>query len=156
MRIAQGSFTLKKRHKITKLVLFIDGASRGNPGPAGIGIVIKDEQGEILKEIYKYIGETTNNVAEYTALVYGLQEASIIGADRLIVNVDSELVYKQLNGEFRVKNSRVRTFFDMAIHLLSGFDSFEVRHITRRENREADRLANKAINLSGLTKRQTG
>jgi ribonuclease HI len=136
--------------KSKKLYLNIDGASRGNPGPAGIGIVIRGADKKKLKELYKYIGETTNNVAEYTALVYGLEEALILKADEVTVNVDSELVAKQLTGEYRVKDDKIKPLFDSAAHMLSGFKSFEIKHIDRSENKEADRLANKAINLANL------
>ena len=136
--------------KSKRLYLFIDGAARGNPGPAGIGVVIQDEHKKKVKEFYKYIGEATNNIAEYNALIYGLQEALMLHADEVIVSVDSELVAEQLNGAYRVKSQNLKTLFDQALHMLSSFKHFEVRHIEREGNRDADRLANKAINLSGL------
>ncbi len=136
--------------KIKKLELFIDGASRGNPGPSGIGVVIKDENKKTVKEFYKYIGQTTNNIAEYNALVYGLQEAVMLGAKSLILNMDSELVAQQLKGEFRVRDANIKALFDQAIHLINGLEKFEVIHINREKNKEADKLANKAINLAEL------
>ena len=139
--------------KPKKVVIFIDGASRGNPGPAGLGVVIKDENKKTIKEFYKYIGNATNNIAEYNALVYGLQEALIIGAEEVILNLDSELVAQQLKGEFRVKDPRIKSLFDQAVHLINAFKKFDVIHINREKNKEADKLANKAINLSEL-KRQ--
>ena len=133
------------------LNLFIDGASRGNPGPSGIGVLILGEDGEKIKEVYKYIGQTTNNVAEYNALLYGLDEALMLKADNVVLNLDSELVVKQLNGEYRVKDASMKIFFEKALHILKSFKSFEIKHIDREENKEADKLANKAINLAGLS-----
>ena len=135
---------------VNKVCLYVDGAARGNPGPAGIGVVIKDASNATIKEFCKSIGETTNNIAEYNALIYGLQEVHMLGAKEIVLNMDSELVYHQLRGEYRVRNKAIKPFFEQAIHLINGFDKFDIRHIDRKENREADRLANKAINLSGL------
>lgn len=136
--------------KNKKLELYIDGASRGNPGPAGIGVVIKDEAKKTVKEFYKYIGTATNNIAEYNALVYGLQEALMLGADEVALNLDSELVVQQIKGEFRVRDVNIKSLFDQAIHLINGFKKIEIIHINRELNKEADKLANKAINLSGI------
>lgn len=136
--------------KIKKIEMFIDGAARGNPGPAGLGVVIKDTEKKTIKEFYKYIGNATNNVAEYNALVYGLQEALMLGAEEVILNLDSELVAQQLKGEFRVKDAKIKSLFDQAIHLLNGFKKFDIIHISRDKNKEADKLANKAINLADL------
>ena len=130
--------------------LYADGGSRGNPGPAGIGAVILDAKKKKVKEVFKYIGETTNNNAEYNALITGLEEVRCLGGDEVIVNLDSELVVKQINGEYRVKNAEIKPLFEKAIDALKDFKSFEIRHIDRSKNKEADRLVNKAINLSGL------
>ena len=130
--------------------LYADGGSRGNPGPAGIGAVILDAKKKKVKEIYKYIGEVTNNNAEYNALICALEEAGNLGADEVIVNLDSELVVKQLNGEYRVKNSDIKPLFEKAVSALKNFKSFEIRHIDRSKNKDADKLVNKAINLSSL------
>jgi ribonuclease HI len=130
--------------------LYADGGARGNPGPAGIGAVIFDAKKNKVKELYKYIGETTNNNAEYNALIYGLEELRSLRADKVVINLDSELVVKQLNGEYRVKNSEIKPLFEKAVAILKNFKSFEIRHIDRSENKEADKLVNKAINLSGL------
>jgi len=132
-----------------KFVMYIDGASRGNPGPAGIGVVVLHNRKK-TKEFYKYIGETTNNIAEYNALLYGLQEIACLEPDEIIINVDSELVAKQLNGEYKVKDPNIKELFEKAVGILKGFKSFEIRHVERSKNKEADRLANKAINLAGL------
>lgn len=131
------------------LSIYTDGASRGNPGPAGIGVVIFDGRKKI-KELYKYIGESTNNVAEYRALALGLEEAHALKAHEVIVNLDSELVVKQLTGEYRVKDSALKALFGKSVRLLSEFAHFEIRHVTREKNHAADKLANKAINLSSL------
>ena len=133
-----------------KYILYIDGASRGNPGPAGIGIVILYEKKKKVKELYKYIGETTNNIAEYSALIYGLDEAAKLGANEVVVNMDSELVAKQLNGEYKVKDPNIKALFEKAAGVLKNFTNFEITHIDRLKNKDADRLANKAINLSAL------
>lgn len=129
-----------------RFFIYIDGASRGNPGEAGIGIVIKDGQGQNIRQLYKYIGQTTNNIAEYTALVYALQEALILGLKDIVVHSDSELLVKQLNAEFRVKNPNLRPYYELFLHLKTGFNRLEIRQIDRKTNRESDSLANKAIN----------
>ena len=128
-----------------KVSLYIDGGARGNPGDAGIGIVFKDETGEIIRELYKYIGEATNNVAEYSALIYGLQEALILNLKNIVVFSDSELLVKQLNGEYRVKNTVLKSYHEQFLHLKTGFDALVVKQITREENKKADKLVNKAI-----------
>ncbi len=138
--------------KSKRLFLFIDGAARGNPGPAGIGVVIKGEDEKKVKELYKYIGEATNNTAEYSALIYGLQEALMLRADEVVINLDSELVAEQINGAYRVKNESLKALFEQALHMLGSFKRFEVKRIEREKNKDADRLANKAINLAGLQK----
>jgi len=135
---------------IKKFLLYIDGGSRGNPGPAGIGVVIYDKEGKRVKEFNKYIGIATNNIAEYKALIYGLQEALFKKADEVTLNMDSELVVQQLKGDYKVKNANIKPLFEQALHLLSGFRKFEIKHIKREENKEADKLVNKAINLGGL------
>lgn len=136
--------------KSKKIYLYTDGGARGNPGPAGIGIVILDNAKKKLKEAFKYIGETTNNIAEYSALIYGLEEAAAFKANEIVINLDSELVVKQLNGEYKVKDPGMKELFDKALGILKNFNSFEIRHIDRSKNKEADKLVNKAINLAGL------
>ena len=135
--------------KNKKLSLYTDGAARGNPGPAGIGIVIKDGRKKI-KEIYEYIGEATNNIAEYSAVIKALEEAASLKAGAITLSLDSELVVKQLNGEYKVKDANMKELFSRAMEILKCFSSFEVRHISRENNKDADKLANKAINLSSL------
>jgi ribonuclease HI len=128
-----------------KVFIYIDGAARGNPGDAGIGIVIQDEKRQPIRQLYKYIGELTNNVAEYTALVYALQQALILNLRDVMVHSDSELLVKQLNGEYKVKNSNLKAYYEQFLHLKTGFDKLEIKQIAREENKEADKLANQAI-----------
>ena len=133
------------------LSIYVDGAARGNPGPAGTGVVLK-ENDKTIKAIHKYLGEATNNVAEYSAVIFGLQEATALGYKNIALHLDSELVAQQLRGEYRVKNSSIKTLFDKAISLINYFDNIAIKKIDRVDNKEADKLANKAINLSGLSK----
>ena len=133
-----------------RLVIYVDGGSHGNPGPSGIGVVICDEKGNVIKNISKFIGDTTNNVAEYTALIYGLQEALILRADEVIINTDSELLAKQLSKEYKTKDAGLKPLYEQVSHLLTGFKKYEIKHIDRSENKEADRLANKAVGEESL------
>ena len=126
--------------------VYIDGASRGNPGPAGVGVVFMDPAG--ARHFSKYLGETTNNVAEYLALVYALQEAMQAGYDVLTVKTDSELLARQVNGQYRVRDGQLRLFYDLALHLAQGFRQCRVEHVPRTENRLADRLAGQAVRHS--------
>jgi len=136
--------------KNKKLLLYTDGGSRGNPGPSGIGVIILDSKKKKIKELCRYIGETTNNIAEYSALVHGLEEAAALGPDEIVIHTDSELLVKQLGGEYRVKDENIKPLFEKALNILKTFGSFEIKHIEREKNKEADKLVNKAINLSSL------
>jgi ribonuclease HI len=133
-----------------RLVIYIDGGSHGNPGPSGIGVIICDEKGDAIKNISKFIGNTTNNIAEYTALIYGLQEALILRADEIIINTDSELLAKQLSKEYKTKDAGLKPLYGQVSHLLTGFKRYEIRRIDRSENKGADRLANKAVREESL------
>jgi ribonuclease HI len=131
------------------LVAYTDGASRGNPGEAGVGIIIKDEQGTVKETIIKYLGKATNNVAEYTALILLLEflkNSETLQCSQLVVFTDSELMARQLNGEYKVKDSNLKLMFQK-VKLLVGSAPFKfsVRHIPREMNSEADALANEAI-----------
>ncbi len=126
------------------LEIFIDGACKGNPGPAAVGVVITDN-GKTVKNISKAIGHATNNIAEYMALVYALQEALILRVDKIRVYTDSELLCNQVNGSYKIKNPHLKFFHAQVEHLLSGFKDAQIRHIPREKNRGADRLASKAI-----------
>ena len=125
--------------------IFIDGASRGNPGPSGIGIVFCDGEDNVVKKLFKFIGNATNNIAEYSALIYALQEALIDRYDEVNVKSDSELLTRQLTGEYKVKNDNLRLYYDLFQHISKGFNKIEVISIAREGNLVADKLANKAI-----------
>ncbi len=133
-----------------RIDIYVDGGSRGNPGPAGIGCVLYDESRKKIKDFYKYIGLATNNIAEYNAVIYGLQEALFQKIDEARLFLDSELVAQQLEGEYRVKDAKIKPLFEQALHLISGFKKVEIKHIDREKNKEADKLVNKAINLKAL------
>ena len=124
--------------------VYIDGASRGNPGPAGIGVVFVDGSAQPLRQLSKYLGETTNNVAEYLALVYALQEALQQGYTTLTVKTDSELLARQINGQYKVRDERLRLFHGLVVHLIRGFHRCVIEHIPRTQNTLADRLAGRA------------
>jgi len=127
-----------------ELTAFIDGASLGNPGPAGAGALLRSPSGEEVKALSAYLGETTNNVAEYQALILALENAAQMGVRRLAVFSDSELLVKQFNGEYRVKNAGLKPFFQRAKELAEGFTQLSIRHIPREENARADELARQA------------
>jgi ribonuclease HI len=127
------------------LVLYTDGASRGNPGPAGAGALITDLEGATVAEKAVYLGEATNNQAEYQALLVGLKAAVKLAPSRLTVRMDSELIVKQLNGEYRVRNRDLLPLYGRARELMQRLADVRVVHVPREENAHADRLANQAI-----------
>ena len=127
---------------MNSLEIFIDGASRGNPGPAAAAFVIKDARGAAVEKKSFFLGENTNNAAEYFALVMALDEAKRLKAREVRIKSDSELLVKQMLGEYRIKNGNLKLFFRKAKNLASRFESFEIMHIPRTENKEADKLAN--------------
>jgi ribonuclease HI len=127
-----------------RMAINADGASRGNPGPAAIGATIKDEQGGLLARISRPIGRA-NNQAEYRAVIAALQEAVRLGARKVDIRLDSELVVRQLNGRYRVKNTALRSLCQEAKGLLMRLETVTIRHVPREQNREADRLANMAL-----------
>ena len=128
------------------LYAFTDGASRGNPGESGFGIIVKDQGGETILTLNGYIGRTTNNVAEYTALLKLLEHMQSVACSRMVVHSDSELMVKQLNGSYKVKNKGLKRYHAQFKELKERlpFD-IDIRHISREENSDADRLANEAI-----------
>ncbi|MCK4881570.1 MAG: ribonuclease HI family protein [Candidatus Omnitrophica bacterium] len=126
------------------LEIFVDGACSGNPGKAGIGVAINC-QGKTVKEISKAIGDATNNIAEYSALVYALQEALVMKARELKVFTDSELMFRQVTGVYKVKNEKLKFLFDQVQHLMKGFDRVDISHVRREKNKHADKLATDAI-----------
>lgn len=134
---------IKSINKYTEI--YIDGASRGNPGESGIGILIIDERGSI-SEIKNYIGIETNNQAEYKALIKALETAKELKKDKLKIFTDSLLVANQINGKWKVKHLEIKTLFQRVKELTQNFSDFQITHIPRENNQEADRLANEAIN----------
>ena len=122
-----------------------DGASRGNPGEAAGAAVVFDEQGRQIGRVGRYLGRTTNNVAEYTGLVAGLELAARMGATDIEVRADSELMVRQLNGVYRVKNPGLMTLYLQVVKQLQGFRSYRVVHVPRERNRAADKAANEAV-----------
>lgn len=125
--------------------LFADGGSRGNPGPAASGAVLLDEAGELIEEAHQYLGVKTNNVAEWTAVLLGLEAAARRGIRRLAIRLDSELVVKQLHGEYRVKHPDLQPLYRRALALLRAFDEVDLRHVPRKQNAMADRLVNRVL-----------
>ena len=122
-----------------------DGGSRGNPGPAGAGAVIQAPSGEVVARLGRYLGRTTNNVAEYQGLLLGLRHALAGGAREVQVAADSELMVKQLRGQYQVKAAHLKPLFAEARALLGRFDRVEVVHVPRAENAAADQMANRAV-----------
>ena len=132
------------------LVIYADGAARGNPGPAGIGVVIEDERGRVLKEVSQFVGHKTNNQAEYIALIQGLEAAAEYQAEAVQVRLDSELLVHQLRGEYKVKSSLLKPLRNKVQTLLARYKVVGIEHIERQYNRAADRLANRAIDVAPL------
>ena len=125
--------------------VYIDGASRGNPGRAGAGILITNEEGKRMLGISRYLGHKTNNEAEYWALLLGLREVKRVGGKAVRVFTDSELVERQVKGLYRVKHPNLRSLHKLVVENLKSFSSFEIESIPREQNQEADLLANQAI-----------
>jgi ribonuclease HI len=128
-----------------KLVVNVDGGSRGNPGPAAVGIVIRNEDGEVIADAAEPIGTATNNVAEYRALIRGIELAAEHGATELSLRGDSELVVKQIRGEYRVKDVNLKPLHAEARSKLSSFTEWSFEHVRREQNAEADALVNQAL-----------
>lgn len=133
--------------QIEQIAVYTDGGSRGNPGPAAAGFILADPNGNQLQAKALFLGQTTNNVAEYTALIKALEAAKQIGAKRLTVFSDSELLVKQINGQYKVKSEQLRPLSRQAIDLTNEFEDCKVKHITRDKNKQADELVNQALNL---------
>jgi len=127
-----------------KLEIYTDGGARGNPGPAGIGVVIW-QGNELVGTYSKYIGKATNNQAEYKAVIFALEQAKRLKALELNIYMDSELAVNQLNRKFKIKNGELGLLFVKAWNMMIGFESVKFHHIPREKNREADKLVNKAI-----------
>lgn len=124
---------------------WIDGGARGNPGPAGWGVVIADDAGRVIRRCWGFRDRATNNVAEYNGLIEALEQALALGGRRLAVKTDSELMERQINGVYKVRQPHLRELFEQAKSLIGKLEGFEIVHVRREENRAADRLANRAM-----------
>ena len=131
--------------QVAKLTVNVDGGARGNPGPAAIGIVVRDADGAVLEERGERIGRATNNVAEYRALLRGIELASAHGAGELELIGDSELIVRQVEGRYKVKDATMRELHTEVKRGLDAFDAWSIRHVRRAENADADRLVNQAL-----------
>jgi ribonuclease HI len=130
---------------LDKVVVNVDGGARGNPGPAAIAAVVQDTDGEVLQEKSEKIGRATNNVAEYRALLLGIERAAAIGATELDLVGDSELIVRQVKGEYKVKDATMRKLHAEVKRALRPFEKWSIRHVRREQNAEADRLVNAAL-----------
>jgi ribonuclease HI len=130
---------------VARLVVSCDGAARGNPGPAGIGVEIRTTDGTVVERIARGIGIATNNVAEYTAAIEGLRRAAGLGAREVVLRSDSRLLVQQLLGRFKVKHPVLQRLHQEAESVLIGFDRARIEHVARERNRDADRLANEGV-----------
>jgi phosphoribosylglycinamide formyltransferase-1 len=138
-----------------KIIAYIDGGSRGNPGPAAAAYVLSDASGRQLQAKAFFIGEATNNVAEYTAICRALEAAKSTGAKQINIYSDSELLVKQLNGQYKIKSDNIKPLFKEAVELLNKFESREVKHITREKNKQADKLVNRALDIEDNVEMRT-
>ncbi len=136
---------LKDILNVSKVSIFTDGAARGNPGPAAIGCVIKDEKGNTVASISSCLGATTNNQAEYRAIIAALEKAVSLGARQVTLYSDSELVVKQINGLYKIKHPALQPLYREVVRLTGALESFKIAHIPREQNSAADALANKAL-----------
>lgn len=130
---------------MSRVTVNVDGGARGNPGPAAIGVVLRNGGGEVLEEVGERIGEATNNVAEYRALLKGIERAAAHGATELELIGDSELVVRQVEGRYKVKNAGMKELHEQVKQALRDFDSWSIRHVRRADNADADRLVNEAL-----------
>jgi len=126
------------------LEIFIDGACQGNPGPSGIGVLML-ENGKAVKSISRFIGNATNNIAEYSALICALEESLILGAKVVSIKTDSELLYRQIKKVYKVRNATLLGLYEQATRLLSAFSEVAIQHVPREQNDKADKLATGAI-----------
>ena len=135
-----------------QIIAHIDGGSRGNPGPAAYAVVVSAEDGTRLESLSKYLGHATNNVAEYEGLLAALSYALEHNHRRLKIITDSELMARQINGQYKVKNPNLEVLYDRARALIAQFETFRIEHVRREHNREADRLANEAMDAASKNK----
>ncbi|MFN3531915.1 MAG: ribonuclease HI family protein [Candidatus Brocadia sp.] len=138
----------QRQKGISELIIHTDGASRGNPGKAGIGVAIFNKDYHLIEEVCMFIGESTNNVAEYHAMMLAAQKAIAYHAKKVIFKTDSELLVRQLNGEYRVKSPNILPLYNDLMKLLSKLPAWKIQHVCREENVIADTLANRGIDLS--------
>lgn len=136
------------------IIAFCDGGARGNPGPSGYGVYIQNENGEKLAELSQFLGIRTNNYAEYSGLLAALEFALRYDHPRLRVVSDSELMVKQIKGQYKVKSPDLRPLYEEARRRIAGLESFHIQHVLRNKNKEADRLANQAMD-EGMAKKRT-
>jgi len=141
-----GASDIKKDADL--IVVNVDGASKGNPGESGIGVAIFDKDLNLINEACDYLGVATNNVAEYKALILGIKLSAKYNAKRVLFKADSELMVKQIKGEYRVKNAQLKLLFTEAQGLLKKLPNWKIMHVPREENKEADLLANKGVEMS--------
>ena len=137
---------------LNTITAFCDGGARGNPGPSGFGVYIEDERGRKLAELSEFLGIRTNNFAEYSGLLAALEFALRYDHPRLRVVSDSELMVKQIKGQYKVKSPDLRPLYEEAKRRIEGLDFFQIQHVLRNKNREADRLANEAMDR-GMAKK---
>ena len=131
--------------KLKEVIIYTDGGSRGNPGPAAAGFVVTGEGNQTLQAKGVFLGVATNNVAEYTGLVEGLEAAIQLGAGQVRVYSDSELLVRQINGQYKVKSANIKPLYNRSCELLGKFDKWQVNHVTRDKNVQADELVNLAL-----------
>jgi len=140
--------TLNIKKEAGLIVVNVDGASRGNPGESGIGVAIFDKDSNLISEACDYLGVATNNIAEYRALILGIKLSTEYNAKRTLFKSDSELMVKQIKGEYKVKNAQLKLLFAEAQSLLKKLPNWKIMHVPREENKEADLLANKGVEMS--------
>jgi ribonuclease HI len=138
-------YLLKAILNVSEVIIFTDGAARGNPGPAAIGVVIQDRAGSILSSISRRLADTTNNQAEYLAVIAALEKAISLRTRKVLLKSDSELVVNQINGKYKIKNTALRPLYQRIVQLAGTLESFTVSYIPRERNTRADALANQAF-----------
>ena len=145
-KAGKGASTIDKHFDF--IIVNVDGASKGNPGEAGIGVAVFDKDLNVVQESCEYIGVATNNIAEYKALILGAKLAIKFNANNTLFKSDSELMVKQIMGEYRVKNTQLKSLYSEVQSLLGKLPEWEIKHVLREENKEADLLANKGVEMS--------